>query len=431
MSHDVFISYASEDAATANRIFQFLQGRGIRCWIDKQDLRFGGKYDRAIEQAIHRSRVVLWLASPHSLASDYVKFEIATATNCRTTIGPIYLESMDPSRLPAPFNLKLANVQGIEWFKQAEDVNLQKLAAEVKGLIRGLRVRQAALAGGIVAVALVALTIGFLGVLMWSQGEEPGRTRSHVPLASTSPQDSASMPFPQRLEQLPAADILKIAYAASPPNLRTDAERPGLGLEILARRHTESNFARLNDGDSLSSQKDDYLLVVRPETAGFLYVFQVDTVGKKTWLFPKNETSAYSSGYNPVKSGKVLQVPSAESERVLFLDKSQGIEHIYTVFSATQWPELERALSHAEVVPTRSDEKRADAPLSQTLVESPNGLLSRGVGGTRPVPGDASVSFVVQRTEAQGNWSLPVSTVPIRANGAFLVVERWFRHVGD
>ena len=52
MSHNVFISYASEDEQVARRIVEFLQGHGLRCWIDQQNLRFTGKYDREIERAI-------------------------------------------------------------------------------------------------------------------------------------------------------------------------------------------------------------------------------------------------------------------------------------------------------------------------------------------------------------------------------------------
>lgn len=430
MSHDVFISYASEDAAQANRMRAFLQQHGIRCWIDNQDLRFTRKYDREIERAIRRSRVVLWLASSRSIASDYVKFEVATGANCRKTIGPIYLEPMDPARLPAPFNLKLANVQGIEWFQEAEAANLERLAAEVRGLIRGVRKRRAAIGGGIVATALVAALITTWAVRTRPHDAEPGGPRS--PPASTdtrAPDRPAAAAFPARLERLPAAEVLKIAYAGAPPVPAASAERPALEFEILARRHTESTFAQLSDGDTLASEQDDYLLVVRPRTPGFLYVFQVDAVGKKTWLFPKNETSAYSSGANPVTPGNVLQIPAAESDAVLFLDTTAGIEHIYAVFSAAPWPELERALVHPGIAPAGPDEKIPQAPPLLATIQRPNGLSVRGVGGTRPTTGAPRESFVVERTEGPQHWSLPVTAEQIQASGTLLVVERWFKHV--
>ena len=143
----------------------------------------------------------------------------------------------------------------------------------------------------------------------------------------------------------------------------------------------------------------------------------------------QNETSEHSSGANPVMPGKILQVPSAESNRVLYLDATPGIEHVYAVFSATQWLELERALSHPAVAPARPGENRPDAPLLVATVRSPNGLSVRGVGGTRLTTGEIGASFIVQRTEGQKKWSLPVAADPIQASGSFLVIERWFKHV--
>ena len=227
MSYDVFISYAAEDEQIARRIVEFLQGQGIQCWIDKQNLRFAGKYDREIERAIRRSRVVLWLASSRSIASDYVKFEIGTASNCNKPIGPVYLEPMDPSRLPAPFNLKLANVQGIEWFKETEEANMEKLGMEVRHLIRGLRRRQAVTVSGIAAVVLAIAAIVFWAVLTRQQGTEPEQLQSPPTSARLPHQEiPAVTPFPARLEGLPAAEVLKIAYTGAPPVESTPSERP-------------------------------------------------------------------------------------------------------------------------------------------------------------------------------------------------------------
>ena len=145
MSHDVFISYSGEDREEAQRIREFLQTRGIRCWIDKKNLRFARHYDREIEQAIRRSRVVVWLASRRSTASDYVKFEISTALNYKKPLGPVYLEPMDPAALPPPFNLKLAAVQGIEYHAGPTEENLEKLAEELRALVRSGRRRELAL----------------------------------------------------------------------------------------------------------------------------------------------------------------------------------------------------------------------------------------------------------------------------------------------
>jgi hypothetical protein len=422
MSHDVFISYASENAGEAKCILNFLQCHGFRCWIDNQNLRFTGRYDQEIEQAIKRTRIVLWLASRQSIASDYVKFEIGTAAHLKKIIGPIYLEPMDPARLPAPFNLKLANVQGIEWFKGSREENLEKLAQELQHLIHSQKNKRALkFIGAVAAIAIVAALLVWL-IFPGMVGEQATNVSQNwaVPVPKS---------LPSQMKYLQAAEVLQIAYTGQPPAAQEQAERPALQLEILARRAGESHFAPLKDGDSLASENDDYFIVLHPLSRGFLYVFQVDSLGNKSWLFPKNDTSPYSSGSNPVKSGKIVQIPSAQSPKVLFLDRNTGVERLYVVFSSTRWPDLERALANPG--PTAPETKSSSADLLATDIRSPNGMLNRGVGGVRDKDSlkNISMKFVVQRTEEGQSWSMPVSAESLQAAGPFMVIERWFRHV--
>lgn len=52
MNEQVFISHSSKDRAWADRFLEFFEKDGIRCWIDKQGIRTGAKYYRAIDAAI-------------------------------------------------------------------------------------------------------------------------------------------------------------------------------------------------------------------------------------------------------------------------------------------------------------------------------------------------------------------------------------------
>ena len=438
MTHDVFISYASKDGAEARGILEFLESRGIRCWIDKQELRFTGKYDSEIERAIRKSCVVIWLASQRSVESDYVKFEISTALNDKKRIGPVYLEPMDPARLPAPFNLKLANVQGIQLCAGPREENLEKLVNDLWPLIRSHRRRRPALAAGIVVVLAAVVALGLWIASAFREGpQEPVDVKPPAPERPESPAaldgwvTPPAKPLPSGVARLSAADILEVAYTGLPPAAPLQAERPTLQIEILARREGQTAFSRLKDGDTLASRKDDYFVALRPLSAGFLYVFQVDSTGKKEWLFPENETCSYSSGCNPVRPDEILQVPSAESDRVLFLDDTAGVEHIYTVFSATGWPDLEDALSGPVESPAPPPATGPGARLPVMTVRSPNGLLGRGVGGARvqTSTGQIAKSFLVQRTDRDQTCSLPISTQPLQASGRLLVIERWFKHV--
>jgi len=233
-----------------------------------------------------------------------------------------------------------------------------------------------------------------------------------------------SAELPRALLDRPAGQALKVAYGRSPPAGPTGtAPRPRMSLEIFARREGQAEFARLADGEAMASEADEYLIAVRPMTAGWLYVFQIDSNGNAFWLFPANRACAVSTGRNPVAGGSVVQIPSEQADRVLFLDRRTGVEHVYAVFSAERWPELERALGPAET-PTSSTAVVAGPP-GAGLIGRPNGMRLRGVGGVRPAQ-----TVTVQRLHGRRRVKLALTGPAWEASGSFLVVERWFRHVG-
>src|SRR5207248_6645974 len=102
--------------------------------------------------------------------------------------------------------------------------------------------------------------------------------------------------------------------------------------------------------EALASRADDYRIIAKALSPGYLYLFQVDGMGKVDWLFPRNETSSASSGSNPLEAGQSIRVPASDSGASLYLDTTVGIEHIYAVFAATRWPRLEQALARARPI---------------------------------------------------------------------------------
>jgi TIR domain len=51
---DVFVSYASQDAAVANTVVEHLEQHGIRCWIAPRDVKPGAQYADAIVRVLER-----------------------------------------------------------------------------------------------------------------------------------------------------------------------------------------------------------------------------------------------------------------------------------------------------------------------------------------------------------------------------------------
>jgi hypothetical protein len=231
--------------------------------------------------------------------------------------------------------------------------------------------------------------------------------------------------LPANVQLLGAGPVLSLIYTGAPPVAAAGKLAPELQFQIQARRRGAAGFSNLQDGDTLASRVDDYLLVARALSEGYLYVFQVDALGKRQWLFPENQTFEWSSGANPVKPRHFLQMPSA-AKKAFYLDKTAGIEHIYVVFSAGRWPELEATLSR----PLPS----APAGPAVAVVQVPNGLLSRGIEGTHNSEGATNVVGLRPADAVQNShtyYELAVGGQRFEATGAFLVIERWFRHIND
>ncbi len=243
------------------------------------------------------------------------------------------------------------------------------------------------------------------------------------PHRSTSALSAATVLSPM-VAALPSANVLQQAYGGFPPPSSAAAAPPRLQLEIAAKRHGDTNFTTLEDGAILASEIDLYVIVARPLSPGYLYMFQVDSAGKLQWLFPQNPASSFSSGSNPVLAQHIVKVPAASHER-LYLDHNTGIEHVYAVFSATRWPALEQALANpAPISPSRGSK------VLPASVQEPNGLKLRGVGGTRVNDAISDAEAVALEQIDQGQkYKLPLSSLVLEASGSPLAVERWFRHV--
>jgi len=196
-------------------------------------------------------------------------------------------------------------------------------------------------------------------------------------------------------------------------------ENPKLQFEIIAKLSGRNGFAPVEDGDSLSSLVDEYVIVVRPITSGFLYIYQVDSSGKTEWLFPTNSSSKYSAGANPVLPKQVIHLPASGENHVLFLDKTPGEEKIYAVLSATRWPKLEEALASSQL------------PNWTKTFQETNAVITRGIGGTRVDNSLADVenAFLVQHVY-EGKTNLVRIVAPaVESSNAVLTVERWFHHL--
>jgi TIR domain/Pentapeptide repeats (8 copies) len=77
--YSCFISYSTHDQAFAERLYADLQNKNVRCWFAPHDMQGGKKIHEQIDEAIRVYDQLLLILSDASMASKWVKTEIANA----------------------------------------------------------------------------------------------------------------------------------------------------------------------------------------------------------------------------------------------------------------------------------------------------------------------------------------------------------------
>ncbi|MFN2234939.1 MAG: TIR domain-containing protein [Anaerolineales bacterium] len=94
MSHDVFISYSSQDREQVLDITRHLQNSGIQVWIDRNRIPGGTNYGPEIVKGIKDCGVLMLMCSDNSLRSKNVKQEIQLAWKYSKPYLPLLLEQI-------------------------------------------------------------------------------------------------------------------------------------------------------------------------------------------------------------------------------------------------------------------------------------------------------------------------------------------------
>jgi hypothetical protein len=121
---EVFVSYASPDAAVANSIVESLERRGLRCWIAPRDVMPGSLYADGIVRAINEASVFVLVLSEHAVASAHVGKEIERASSKRR---PIMAIRADAAPLSPAFEYFLSESQWIDLERGGVDAAATRL----------------------------------------------------------------------------------------------------------------------------------------------------------------------------------------------------------------------------------------------------------------------------------------------------------------
>ena len=125
----IFISYASEQQETAERICGFLETVGKQCWIAPRDIPAGSNYGEEIIKGIEGSDALVLVFDAAANESQHVLREVERAVSKKLPIIVYRLDDTVPSKAMEFFLLS------IQWL-DADGVSEQSLGALVRALDR-------------------------------------------------------------------------------------------------------------------------------------------------------------------------------------------------------------------------------------------------------------------------------------------------------
>jgi TolB-like protein/cytochrome c-type biogenesis protein CcmH/NrfG len=126
---DVFISYASTDAAIANAVVSALESHGLKCWIAPRDVIPGSLYAEGIVRAINGARLLVLVLSESAVASPHVGKEIERASSKQR---PIIALKTDATALTPALEYFLSESQWVDVGVEGRENAVAKLVEAVR-----------------------------------------------------------------------------------------------------------------------------------------------------------------------------------------------------------------------------------------------------------------------------------------------------------
>ena len=128
-THDVFISYASQDAGIASAIVTALERRGLKCWIAPRDVTPGALYADEIIRSINGAKVLVIVLSGSAVASPHVGKEVERASSKRR---PIIALRTDATPLTTALEYFLSESQWIDLSAEGTEAAFAKLVTAIR-----------------------------------------------------------------------------------------------------------------------------------------------------------------------------------------------------------------------------------------------------------------------------------------------------------
>ncbi len=156
MSHDIFISYSSEDKTVADTICTGLETHNIRCWLAPRDVEPGRDWAATIVDAIEHCRIFVIILSSGSNRSSQVLREVERAVNAGKIVIPVRIEDLVPSKSLGYF---LSVSHWFDAITEPLEKHIDELAATLRNLLNkesGQTIAQTAPLSGIDGPSLLS-----------------------------------------------------------------------------------------------------------------------------------------------------------------------------------------------------------------------------------------------------------------------------------
>lgn len=134
-NYDIFISYSRQDKETVDMICKCLDDNNISYFRDIFDITISSTFTEALADAILSCKLVLFIASKHSFASNYTSKEVTFAYQNHIAIMPLLV---DNTPMPTHFQFMFSDVQCM----RLAESSTTRLISEIKDILAGQSVKR-------------------------------------------------------------------------------------------------------------------------------------------------------------------------------------------------------------------------------------------------------------------------------------------------
>ena len=127
-NQDIFISYSRQDIEVVDKICKHLEANGITYFRDIFDIAISNIFPQTLADGILSSKLVLFIASQHSFASNYTSKEVTFAYQNHITILPL---AVDDTPMPTRYSFMFSDVQCLS----LTTTPIQRLMEDIKKVL--------------------------------------------------------------------------------------------------------------------------------------------------------------------------------------------------------------------------------------------------------------------------------------------------------